>query len=433
MRTSTWTIITIGAIVILGIFRMLEIPTKTSTPNALTSKLESYCNTELVDKFSTSQCISNLNFLLENEEKKAKLEKSYLESQLNGLDPTSLIKYYALDGAIVGHSNYERKKNVELKSFTDLPEKPDKKYFQSNYIIRGVLEFDIFSRVDGINKVHIMAEHDYENYSPPLSPLDYIQTESHTLSIDEFGFASRDFDALKECEHDKTNKKYQISDAKNHSCYGEFLISFVPFEFVMPQLIGNETVKDIRTKLIPTLEAYSIKAKSIDTKVALQLTHGKKYVKEIFQEHHKANCVSKINEFVTLDTDHSDGVHTNTECSENTFLSRYILSEDQYIRDENANIIINEEIYFEQKNEINDSIKCPQGSHFLNKSWAKKERSTKEKIKTTLNKSKLEKLNDELALEPDQNKKNEILKSIKNLKNEELDDLIIVSYIYTCK
>ena len=48
-------------------------------------------------------------------------------------------------------------------------------------------------------------------------------------------------------------------------------------------------------------------------------------------------------------------------------------------------------------------------------------------------KSKLEKLNGELALELDQNKKNEILKSIKSLKNEELDDQIIVSYIYTCE
>ena len=429
MKIKPWIIFLIVIPIILFIFRELKTPITSSTPAAITStsKLSRYCDTEGID---VSKCFNNLDLLLENEEKKAKQKKSSLESQLNGLDPTSLIKYYALDGSIVGHSNYGRKTNVKLKSFTDLPKEPNKQFFQSNYIIRGVLEFPVLSYTEAEKKVFIMAEHDYENYSPPLG-LD--RSENHTLYIEEFGFASRDFDALEECESEWSKKKYQISDAKNHSCYGEFLISFVPMEMIKFDDTKEAGNYFIGSSFEPTLEAYSIKAKSIETQVANQLSQGKKYVEEIFQEHHKATCVSKINEFVNLDTDYSDGVHINTECSKNTFLSQYILSEDQYTRDENASIIINDEIYFKLKNEINDSIKCPQESHFLNKSWVKKERSTKEKIKMTLNKSKLEKLNGELALELDQNKKNEILKSIKSLKNEELDDQIIVSYIYTCE
>ena len=97
MKIKPWIIFLIVIPIILFIFRELKTPITSSTPAAITStsKLSRYCDTEGID---VSKCFNNLDLLLENEEKKAKQKKSSLESQLNGLDPTSLIKYYALDG-----------------------------------------------------------------------------------------------------------------------------------------------------------------------------------------------------------------------------------------------------------------------------------------------------------------------------------------------
>jgi len=419
--------------IILFIFRELKTPITSSTPASITStsKLSNYCVTEGIDE---SKCFNNLDFLLENEEKKAKQKKSFLERELNRIESNSLRKYYALDGSIVGSSNYGRKTNVKLKSFTDLPKEPNKQFFQSNYIIRGVLEIPDLSLTESEKEVLIIAEHDYKNYSPPLG---FDRSEIKALYIEEFGFASRDFDALEVCEA----LWRKVNDTKNHICYGKFLISFVPMETIKFD-DTKEAGYFIGSSFKPTLEAYSIKAKSIETQVANQLSQGKKYVKKIFQEHHINNCLSSQNTQVKIDINHSDGIHINTECSENMFLSEYILYENQYVKDETTKVIINKEILLGQQTEINNNIKCPEGLQMLKALWKKKHRYSlkKEKIRLNnrINELEIAVLKEKLEVEINRGKRNEILNSIDSFEKDHLRNSIIanqslVSYVYSCK
>ena len=100
MKINPYFICLIVVPIILFIFRELKTPITSSTPASITStsKLSNFCVTEGIDE---SKCYNNLDFLLENEEKKATQKKSSLESKLNGLESNSLRKYYALDLSLI--------------------------------------------------------------------------------------------------------------------------------------------------------------------------------------------------------------------------------------------------------------------------------------------------------------------------------------------